>query len=199
MGHGTIFDGPRPGVIENECVLQVEPSNQLGFNIFCAPHCCNAVLHYEPRLNSHKTNSNTPVYMKYLLATPPKGAHDPWKGRDSMLKTTALNRKCRVMFWPTNVIIRSLLSLCVMNLLPHGNYNVAYNTLHTVGSWSHIFRHRACSKIFSIPIPVRNIVKFESPIPVQTLVTIDSTEIKQYLNLSNDICKDHADSCFCRK
>jgi len=48
-------------------------------------------------------------------------------------------------------------------------------------------------------IQVRNIFIFENPTPVQTPATIDATEIKQCLYLINDIYKDHADCCYCRK
>jgi len=48
-------------------------------------------------------------------------------------------------------------------------------------------------------IRVRNFSKFENPTPVQTPVTIDAANFQQRLWLSKDICKDHTDSCYCRK
>jgi len=42
--------------------------------------------------------------------------------------------------------------------------------------------------------------KFENPTPVQTPATaINATEIQQFLLYRNDMYKDHADSCCCRK
>jgi len=42
--------------------------------------------------------------------------------------------------------------------------------------------------------------KFENPTPVQTPAVIEATKIQQRLFLSNDISKDHADSClYCWK
>jgi len=67
------------------------------------------------------------------------------------------------------------------------------------GGRGHISRHRfrSCSKILN---PGLKKYQFEIPTPVQTLDTIDATEIHQCFDLRNDMHKQaHADSCYCRK
>jgi len=69
-------------------------------------------------------------------------------------------------------------------------------------------RLRSLESHFQAPTPLRlqnflirdrNFFKCGNPTSVQTPVTIDTTEIQQCLYFRNDIYKEHADSCYCRK
>jgi len=46
---------------------------------------------------------------------------------------------------------------------------------------------------------VQKIFNFENPTLVQTLATIDASEIQQCFCLRNDMYKDHAYCCYCQK
>jgi len=76
-------------------------------------------------------------------------------------------------------------------------YHATYNTLQRLPESYILIPHL----FLNVQTWVRNIFNFDNPTPVQTPATVDSTEIQERLNLSNDngIDADHTDSCYRQK